>query len=43
MIELPLIFLGYALLPIIAFQLMIMADRPKQKGDQNAFPQGETL
>lgn len=43
MIELPLILIGYALLPIIAFQIMIMADRPKQKGDQNAFPQVEIL
>ncbi len=43
MIEFPLILIGYALLPIIAFQLMILADRPKQKGDQNAFPQVEIL
>lgn len=43
MIELPLILLGYALLPIVALQLMLMADRPHQKADQNAFPQVEIL
>ena len=37
MIEFPLLLIGYALLPIVAFQLMIMADRPQQKGEQNAF------
>ncbi|HMZ55305.1 MAG TPA: hypothetical protein PKV55_03965 [Nitrospira sp.] len=43
MIEFPLLLIGYALLPIVAFQLMIMADRPQQKGEQNAFPQVEIL
>ena len=43
MIEFPLLLIGYALLPLIAMQVMIMADRPKQKGEQNAFPQVEIL
>ena len=43
MIEFPLILIGYALLPLIAIQLMIMADRPKKAGEQNAFPQVEIL
>ena len=43
MIEFPLILIGYALLPLIAIQIMIMADRPKKTGEQNAFPQVEIL
>ncbi len=43
MIEFPLILLGYALVPFIAIQLMVMADRPQQTSDQNAFPQVEIL
>jgi len=43
MIEFPLILIGYALLPLIAIQLMIMADRPQKTGEQNAFPQVEIL
>lgn len=43
MIEFPLLLIGYALLPLIAIQVMIMADRPKRTGEQNAFPQVEIL
>ena len=43
MIEFPLLLIGYALLPLIAIQVMIMADRPKRTGEQNAFQQGEIL
>ncbi len=43
MIEFPLILIGYALLPLIAIQLMIQADRPHQTAEQNAFPQVEIL
>ena len=42
MIEFPLILIGYALLPLIAIQLMIMADRPQKTGKQTAFPQVES-
>ena len=42
MIEFPLILLGYALLPLIAIKLMILADQP-QKTEQNTFPQVEIL
>lgn len=37
MIEFPLILIGYALLPLIAIQLMIMADRPQKTGEQTPF------
>ncbi len=43
MIEFPLILIGYALLPLVAIQIMIRADRPKQTGDQNGFPQVEIV
>ena len=43
MIEFPLILIGYALVPLIAIQLMIMADRPQSAGDQNVFPHVEIL
>ncbi len=43
MIEFPLILIGYALVPIVAVQLMVMADRPRETGDQHAFPNVEIL
>ena len=42
MIEFPLILLGYALLPLIAINLMILANQP-QKTYKNTFPQVEIL
>lgn len=43
MIEFPLILIGYAFVPFIAIQLMVMADRPRETSDQSAFPQVEIL
>lgn len=43
MIEFPLMLIAYTLVPCVAIQLMVMADRPRQTGDQNAFPQVEIL
>jgi len=43
MIEFPLMLIGYAFVPFIAIQLMVMADRPQETGDQSAFPQVEIL
>ena len=43
MIEFPLILIGYACVPFIAIQLMVIADRPQQTGDQSTFPQVEIL
>lgn len=43
MIEFPLILIGYACVPFIAIQLMVVADRPQQTGDQSTFPQVEIL
>ena len=40
-IEFPLILIGYAFVPFIAIQLMVMADRPRETSDQGAFPQVE--
>lgn len=43
MIEFPLILIGYAVVPFIAIQVMIMADRPHEPNAQSTFPQAETL
>jgi hypothetical protein len=43
MIEFPLILIGYALVPLTAIQLMIMADRPRPTGDESTFPHVEIL
>ena len=43
MIEFPLILIGYALVPLIAILVMVMADRPHQTTDQSTFPQVEII
>jgi hypothetical protein len=43
MLEVPLILIGYALVPFVAILVMVMADRPHQTTEQRAFPQVEIL
>lgn len=43
MIEFPLILIVYAVVPFIAIQVMIMADRPHEPNAQSAFPHVEIL
>jgi len=43
MLEFPLILIGYAFVPFIAVQLMVMADRPQETSCQSTFPQVEIL